>query len=478
VPGLLDQLDQYPYGCTEQTTSTALPLLYFADVAEIYGKSAKSADMAQRVDNAILKLLERQTDNGGLGMWSSSDEVDPWASAYAFDFLSRAKALGHYVPPLAYDNLRRFLAAHISAKGDDTSGTGRTAHYYHEDGKAYALYVLSRGGFIGASDVRYFAQNDAGKLTTRMGKAQLAGALAAVGETNWSNRMFADAARTRRPVVNWWDYGSDERDAAASLVIMAESKKDPAAVLQIAETLERSVNKHKRYWSTQEAAWLLIAAHAVAQVSGGDVNINAGPVNYTAKKPYRLTLDKDLLAKGYTVKNNAAGPVRFIHSVRGAPVAMQPATANGMTINRHIFTMDGAPIGAGPLKQNTRVVVVIDGVKVDGAIGETLVTDLLPAGLEIESIMGGDAASGSDESVGSGMTWLRGLSGMRFSDARDDRFVAALDLAYASGVAYKVAYIARAITPGNYVHPGVYIEDMYQPQFLARGPAGRMSVVK
>ncbi|MHA4875533.1 hypothetical protein ACX0FC_19360, partial [Enterococcus faecium] len=28
VPGLLASLDRYPYGCAEQTTSRALPLLY------------------------------------------------------------------------------------------------------------------------------------------------------------------------------------------------------------------------------------------------------------------------------------------------------------------------------------------------------------------------------------------------------------------------------------------------------------------
>ncbi len=480
VPALLDALDQYPYGCTEQTTSTALPLLYFSDVAAAYGKSGKVNDIAQRVDSAILKLMERQTDNGGLGMWSSSDAVDPWASAYAFDFLSRAKAMGHYVPPMAYDNLRRFLAGHISAKASDSDagGVGRVAYYYRPEGRVYALYVLARGGFIGASDVRYFAQNEQATLKTRLAKAQLAGALAAVGETAWSDRMFAEAARTQRPSVTWWDYGSTERDMAASLVILAESKKDAAGVLQVAEALERQVSKHKYYWSTQEATWLLIAAHHISAASGGDLNAVAGPVNVTGKKPYRAVLDTAALAKGVAIKNNGTGPLRLISSVRGAPVQLQPAIANGMTISRRLLNMDGTPVGSATLKQNARVVVVIDGVKVDGAIGETLVTDLLPAGLEIESIMGGDAASGSDESAGNGMPWLRGLTYMRFSDARDDRFVAALDLAYSGGESFRVAYIARAITPGSYVHPGVYIEDMYQPQYIARGSASRLSVVK
>jgi alpha-2-macroglobulin len=34
APGLLASLDRYPYGCTEQITSQALPLLYFDQVAQ------------------------------------------------------------------------------------------------------------------------------------------------------------------------------------------------------------------------------------------------------------------------------------------------------------------------------------------------------------------------------------------------------------------------------------------------------------
>jgi alpha-2-macroglobulin len=480
VPGLLDYLDQYPYGCTEQTTSSALPLLYFADVAKAFGRDGKATDMKQRVDKAILKLLERQTDNGGLGFWSASDKVDPWASAYAFDFLTRAKQQGHYVPPMAYDNLRRFLANHVNASAENNAGVAQTSsYYYYHDGRVYALYALARAGFIGASDVRYFAQNEGASLSTRLAKSQLAGALAAVGETKLSNVYFAQAARLRRPAVNWWDYGSDTRDAAASLVILAEAKKDAGEVMQIAEALERSIEKRRYYWSTQEAAWLLIAAHHVMNASGGgDMNIIAGAANYTDKKPFRMPLAGVTLSKGFVVKNNGNGPLRVITSVRGAPVKIPAATANGFSISRRVLSMSGAPLDAVSLKQNARVVIVIDGVKVDGAIGETLVTDLLPAGLEIESILGGAAASGSDETAGSNMPWLGSLTPLRFSDARDDRFVAAMNLDYSGGQSFRLAYIARAITPGAYVHPGVYIEDMYQPQFIARGNASRMSVVK
>ncbi len=37
APGLLARLDRYPYGCTEQVTSKALPLLYLSSVAQATG---------------------------------------------------------------------------------------------------------------------------------------------------------------------------------------------------------------------------------------------------------------------------------------------------------------------------------------------------------------------------------------------------------------------------------------------------------
>ena len=40
VPGLLRSLDRYAYGCLEQTTSRALPLLYVEEVARLWHTDA------------------------------------------------------------------------------------------------------------------------------------------------------------------------------------------------------------------------------------------------------------------------------------------------------------------------------------------------------------------------------------------------------------------------------------------------------
>ena len=71
-PLCLLQLDRYPYGCAEQITSRALPLLYAKDLAfnlpeELASLSGKT--MQERIQKAIDKLLSYQNDMGGFSLW-------------------------------------------------------------------------------------------------------------------------------------------------------------------------------------------------------------------------------------------------------------------------------------------------------------------------------------------------------------------------------------------------------------------------
>ena len=74
------------------------------------------------------------------------------------------------------------------------------------------------------------------------------------------------------------------------------------------------------------------------------------------------------------------------------------------------------------------------------------------------------------------LPWLGALTEARMSAARDDRYLAAIDLSAASP-SFKLAYLVRAITPGSYELPGAQIEDMYKPRFFARQGVGRIVVL-
>jgi hypothetical protein len=44
------------------------------------------------------------------------------------------------------------------------------------------------------------------------------------------------------------------------------------------------------------------------------------------------------------------------------------------------------------------------------------------------------------------------------------------------GRGFRVAYVARAVTPGAFTLPAAQIEDMYRPGVFARTAPGRISI--
>ena len=57
VPALLRALDKYPFGCIEQTTSRALPLLYYNDVA-LLGYGPSDPRISDRVQDAVYRIVD------------------------------------------------------------------------------------------------------------------------------------------------------------------------------------------------------------------------------------------------------------------------------------------------------------------------------------------------------------------------------------------------------------------------------------
>src|SRR5262249_54080383 len=100
VATLLKALDRYPFGCSEQITSRALPLLYVNELAA-EAHLALDAAIDQRVRDAIDRLLARQGSNGSFGLWSAGGD-DAWLDAYVTDFLTRARERGFAVPDAAF----------------------------------------------------------------------------------------------------------------------------------------------------------------------------------------------------------------------------------------------------------------------------------------------------------------------------------------------------------------------------------------
>ncbi len=462
VPGLLAQLQRYPYGCVEQIISSALPLLYFNEVAAAWNVQDSEENNPQaQIPQAIQRLLNAQRYDGAFGLWGVNDPADLWLTAYAMDFLGRAKEAGYLVPAAPYqrglNRLKRFQTE-VNTYSD-----------HHLASHVYALYVLARTNQAAVGDLRYLHDTYLNELPTTLAHAQLAAALARYGEQNRARKGFEAAILNAPPTLRPDDFGSALRDQAALVALLSEANLLPDRLPQLAEKLVASLNQ-RGYTSTQEQAWLLLAAHALGNNDQSELALSInGQIISAASNPYYLTPDAAELAGGINIANLGEKPLWYVTSRSGVPQKLLPPAHEGFSLTRRFYDRSGQPVNLTQVRQNDLLVAVISGTATTQENHQALIVDLLPAGLEIENARLGDGQSRED------FAWLPELSNTLHEEFRDDRYVTALDLD-ASQREFKVAYLVRAVTPGKYQLPAVFVEDMYKPWFFGRAKVGTLHI--
>ncbi|MCA1297253.1 alpha-2-macroglobulin family protein [Stappia indica] len=461
IPGLLAALDRYPYGCTEQTTSRALPLLYLNEMASAAGLKSDD-EIAARVDKAIAAVLANQSSNGAFGLWSSYGSQDPWLDAYVTDFLIRAGETGHIVPAQALSGALDNLENRVAYASDFRDGG---------EGIAYALNVLARAGRASVGDLRYYADVKLNDFGSALARAQLGGALAGYGEKQRARQAFQSALASI-PAGDGTgyreDYGTALRDAAGVLTYVTKAGLDgvDAAGLtrQVADRQDRT-----SALSTQDMAWLLLAGHELQVNAEADrFAINGDAL---AGRLVRKVGGNALMRENLRVENRGDTGSDVVVTVSGQPVVPEPAGGRGYTITRQLFDLDGKPLEGGVVAQNTRVAVVLTVTADRPGKGRMLVVDRLPAGLTIDNprlVRSGDIGA---------LDWLSTIDSADHVEFRDDRFVVALDQSGQNTDSYTFAYLARASIPGEFAHPPATVEDMYRPDLAATTATGRFEVL-
>ncbi|MBL8557975.1 MAG: alpha-2-macroglobulin family protein [Hyphomonadaceae bacterium] len=484
---LLDSLERYPYGCTEQLVSVAMPLLYANTLAPLAARD-RDRQLTPRLNDAITKILDRQTPDGAFGLWRAGDgAANPWLGAYTVDFLRRAKEAGYVVPaaPLeeAYKGLRAVARlddfANVAYDFNVPRWTGQTdtEALLRSRATAYALYVLAKAGKADVGQVRYFHDARMAREPSPLARAQIGAALAHLGDRARARSAFrqAEAAIGYRNTGDY--YQSVVRDTAGVIALAAEAAATDPSLNEVVVRLSRRLqNDQPRadQLMTQEQSQLLLAANALLKTAG-PVNISVNGNAPGAMTPFTAVMSQ--LQNPITFRNDGTGPVWRSVTLSGAPTTAPPATSNGLSVTKRVFSLSGALVDLNAVRQGDRVIVALTGAPEGQRLYPSVLVDLLPAGLEIESILGPADGAGIEQwdgrRVDGPFAWLGRISYTRIAEKRDDRFVAALDV---QGQGYTVAYVARAVTPGTYVLPGAAIEDMYKPGVYGRSATSRVRV--
>jgi uncharacterized protein YfaS (alpha-2-macroglobulin family) len=472
----LDYLLQYPYGCLEQTVSAAFPQLYFGDLAATLnqkpGPHVQRYNPNYHVQEAIRKIESMQLYNGSLSYWPGGDYDNWWATAYAAHFLLEAKQAGFAVNQNLLTKVLDYMQFRLKQRETDKYQYFDVNRIARERTIAkreitYSLYVLALAGRQDAVALNYYKANR--PLLTADARFLLACTYALGGQQKAFQetlpRQFTPE-NARRELDG--SFSSPIRDEALALNALFEADPNNPQVASIARQLSRQV-KAEHYMNTQESAFALLSLGKIAR------RARASTVTATlsaAGKPLGKFDGKDLTVANVAnyqllLKAIGAGQLYYFWQMEGISAGGRVHEEDSyLKVRRQFLNRDGQPISPTGIRQNDLVVVKITLQAADaaGEVKNVAITDLLPAGLEIENprlgpqreVKGTEAASTPD-----------------YLDVRDDR----INLFTTASTSPKTFYyLARAVSKGTFKLGPVSADAMYNAEYHSYNGAGIVRV--
>lgn len=486
----IESLFAYPYGCLEQTTSGLYPSLYAnqKQMAELGIKTESDEKRRRKIEIGIDRILGMQLNNGGFGLWTKESREEYWLTVYATDFLLRAKERGYSVNSKALDKALARIGEYLYDNQAFYNAYDYASEYKNYQifaTKAYAALVLSQQNkftpAVRNGLTRLYTQaknNNDGILKSALPLVQLAIAYKNAGYGNESEEIMKLALRTKRDTSNYWlgDYGSDIRDKALMVSLLAENNLSPQSQGEYLLELTNDL-KDKRYLSTQELNSLFLAGWQLhnpkEEKELWSIGVNGNEIS--SAKPLMKSYGYKSLNSGVTLKNPSSDtPLYVKFDISGYTENRPKPTPKDSTlkIRRFYYDVKGKQTSIENMTVGDLVVVVLE-VSTDRSIYDALVVDLLPAGLELENQNLANSSI-NISSLPEINDLLKGEnpSDIQYQEYRDDRFVASINVGYGTSCNnYRkhIVYLARAVTSGTYIVPSPYVESMYNPNWFAIG---------
>lgn len=471
--GGLDYLVRYPYGCAEQTVSGAFPLLYLPELAAQVDPGRYSRDgITAAVQGAIDRVLTMQTGSGGMAMWPGRREPHPWASVYAAHFLIEARKAGYQVPEDYMSALLSYVSSQLDGRRENAPPEELTT-------SAYAAYVLALGGRRNLDRMEgLYEKRDRLPVEAR---ALLASAYMTAGVPQQARDLLKGTVpgSVDGPRKTGGHLYSPVRETAILLVACLEASPGAPEIPGLVQRLEAVTSLRGGHWgTTQETAWALFAlgrytkareAEARHRIEG-TVTLASGEVlEFSSDSP--VTLTRGISGTTVTVAVRGLGQAYASWVAEGVPVrgtAAATTVTQGLEVRRRFTDRSGKPISPRRIPQGRLVVVEIE-IPGQQSLDNVVIEDLLPAGLEIENAHFTTSEQIDGDREAAGVVVDR-------TEARDDRMLAFVHLRPSPSGVRVFRYAARAVTPGTFTLPPVQVSCMYDPDIVARGGAGILSV--
>ena len=471
----LRYLIRYPYGCLEQTTSSAYPLAYatMENLSKVGINNYSPDDIQKRIDKGMSRLGSLQKSNGSFGLWDANSAEEQWLTAYTVDFLLVARENGYAISDSMLNKALSRLESYTRRQGEFTRQrySDDNKHYAFAS-KAYAAYLLSGLNRVPLGTLRTLYDKEAQFAQGPIPLLHIGLALSRQGDSKRARQaietMMAMSVEKRRSYLG--DYGSNIRDLAIMVHLLINHDMHSDVARKYAFELANAL-RSRRWLSTQERNSLFLAGISLQTLPSKEwqVKVETGEETlvYDGKGSVNHLLKADQIGRKFILEARKGESLYASLSVSGYLKKPPAAESNGLQIDRRYFDTKGNTLDLSKVKTGDLILVDL-ALAAEQRTPDALVVDLLPAGFELENQNLDTAVSLKDFRIdGQTIESLQQSLQLKYQEFRDDRYIAAVDLPGYGGT--HLVYLVRAVTPGKYAVPAPFVEDMYRPEIRAIG---------
>jgi len=513
IRGAQQELRAYPWYCSEQLSSVALPLIALYRARLQFGLEDEAGELADRLVDLIRTLARRQNPAGGIGYWNAGSWSNPTLSGYVGRIMLEARDAGIPVD----SSVLAGIATYVHRTLTDESFTRSPLHWWYIQEsrmlseRIAAAEFLSRYGTPDAALENTLLQQAArlswtdrlvlAEMLERRGEHAAAQALL---DHAWADVHFA-GRRAVLPVEATGEshyFRSVARPAATLMSATLAVQPSRAGIGALVETLlDHGRPGNFRAWNTHDYGWVVLALTDFEKVRA-----SGGPVHFMMRGETGTLLDVDIqTAGGIAVRDStiplsrlvtkdadgnnvlhvgietqrpasdttSATPLWFYLTVNEAPKTRPVDPVHrGLVVDRWYETIDThrptSGIAEGDLvRVNVRITVPEERHFV--VLDDPLPAGLEPVDLSLRTITPLGAAfpayrpdydSRSDVDGWYYGWWNSGMwSPFEHREFRDDRVVFSATVLWPGR--YTASYVARATTSGTFIVPPAYAEEMY-----------------
>ena len=474
---VVEELNRYPYGCVEQVSSKTRGLIAFSEVRGL------SPEISRKIQVGIENLLAKQKFSGAFGYWDRNSYVYERFQPYAVDTLLQ-------LLPYAEDQDKI-----VSAIKRGLEYLYRT-NFNDQNVKLYAYGLLAKSGYEVTSRARYAIDQELRKRSTVSFDAStplfhftealdnLTLSYWVAAQLNDTKRMNQLSERARFVLdQNTEEESSKDRVAGAwfspadssglytksapnnghLLTDLAQDKISPVFRTVLSNTHEHLARS--QYRSTQWSA-KLVSLQKFQETSLEGTKVSIDGTEYELDATGSLPLDLDKLKSGFEIAHDAPSELYLNVKSTGQRLGLTQLD-NGYKVEKFWYDRSGQEVdvssGVLSAKQGDLFTVVVQINRTKTGYGsDLLITDLLPAGFEIEK-----AVLADPEFDGLKIDFDAGLQA-GYTASMDDRFIAHFDSRWRPGSFALVRYSIRAAYETEALIPDAVVEEMYAPEVNGR----------